>query len=372
MGYAARMIPPELMNRYRQLVHACDFRLTGQRPLSMSAQLEEIGRWTQHYEQQDVYGTGELIESFTGDIARLLDKPAAVFLPSGTMAQCIALRIWAEQAGTSRVGFHATSHLELHEKHAYRELHGLDGIILGDADRVVTLDDLVAAGEPLAAVLLELPMREIGGQLPAWEELKAQSDWARHNAVALHMDGARLWQCTSYYQRSMADIAALFDSVYVSFYKDIGGIAGSVLAGPEAFIEEAKTWISRAGGNLYSFFPYVLAARAGMERNLGAIPKAVAAAGWLADFFRAELGLETTPANPPTNLFHLKLRAEPDELLAYAIDWTERHKIFLMPSPNRRDQDTSILEFSMGTAFRALGRDDWKAFLLDFYGDLAR
>ncbi len=369
IAYHRRMIEDALQKRYGEVVDACDYRLTGHPRLGMAEQLADIGRWAERYDSQDNYGEGELIESFQRDIAEMLGKPAAVFLVSGTMAQNIALRIWADRAGSRRVGFHATSHLQLHEHAASEILYGLDTTLLGEADRTVTLDDLAAAGD-LAAALLELPMREIGGQLPSWDTLEAQSQWARARGVKLHMDGARLWQCTPHYGRSMAEISALFDSVYVSFYKDIGGIAGSVLAGPEDFIAEAKTWIARAGGNLYSLFPYVLAARAGMERNLAAIPAAVDAAGWLANVF-AELGLVTTPTAPPTNLFHLKLAADPNALVERAIDWSQQRGVFLMPMPRAMDGDCAVMEFSLGRGVEAQTRGQWQAWLQDFYGALA-
>ena len=334
----------------------------------MAEQLADISRWAGRYEQQDVYGSGELIESFQRDMADMLGKPAAVFLVSGTMAQNIALRIWADRAGNRRVGFHHTSHLQLHEHQAYREVYGLEGALLGDPDRVVTLDDLKAQDD-LAAALLELPMREIGGQLPSWEALTAQSHWAQEHGIRLHMDGARLWQCGPYYGRSMAEIADLFDSVYVSFYKDIGGIAGSVLAGPEDFIEEAKTWIARAGGNLYSLYPYVLAARAGLERNLAAIPQAVKSAGWLSGIFH-ELGLTTTPATPPTNLFHLRIKSDPNTLVEYATRWSAEHGVFLMPMPRDVDDGHSVMEFSLGRAVEQQPREQWEAWLRGFYEEL--
>ncbi len=362
------MIDDALKTRYREVVDACDYRLTGHPPLSMAEQLADISRWAQRYDAQDLYGEGELIESFQRDIAELLGKPAAVFLVSGTMAQSIALRIWAEAAGSRHVGFHATSHLKLHEHNASEVLYGLDTTLLGQADRVVSLDDLKAT-DALAAALLELPMREIGGQLPGWEQLEAQSQWARQQGIKLHMDGARLWQCTPHYGRSMADIAGLFDSVYVSFYKDIGGIAGSVLAGPEDFIAEAKTWIARAGGNLFSLFPYVLAARAGMERNLAAIPAAVESASWLAGVF-GEMGLVTTPEAPPTNVFRLKLAVDPNALVERAITWSEQHGVFLMPMPRTMDGERAVMEFSLGRAVQEQPRGQWQAWLTDFYRDL--
>jgi threonine aldolase len=73
--------------------------------------------------------------------------------------------------------------------------------------------------------------------------------------VALHLDGARLWECRPFYGRDYAQIAGLFDSVYVSFYKTLGGIAGAALAGPADVIAEARVWQRRQGGNLVRLFP---------------------------------------------------------------------------------------------------------------------
>ncbi len=69
----------------------------------------------------------------------------------------------------------------------------------------------------------EVEMAEMLGKeatvfLPSWEELEAQSQWARQQGIALPPDGARLWQCTPHCGRSLAEITALFDSVYVSFF----------------------------------------------------------------------------------------------------------------------------------------------------------
>jgi threonine aldolase len=336
----------------------------------MADQLAAISAQARQYPRQDYYGEGELIESFETEVAALLGKEAAVFLPSGTMAQAIALRLWSERKGSNYVGFHSTSHLELHENKAYQALHGLHGVQLGGADRVISLADLEAVSGRLSAVLLELPMREIGGQLPTWEELQSQSQWAREHDIALHMDGARLWQCAPYYGRSMAEIAALFDSVYLSFYKDMGGIAGSVLAGTDDFIQSARTWIRRAGGNLYSQFPYVLAARAGMERNLAAMSGAVADAGWLAGCLNQIKGLETLPVNPPTNLFHLLVPGSPTELVEYACDWSEQQQVFILPMPRAQLGSRSIVEFSLGRGFAEVERGQWELWLGDFFAGL--
>jgi hypothetical protein len=94
-------------------------------------------------------------------------------------------------------------------------VHGLVGRTVGDASELLTLEDLAAVKEPLAAVVFELPQREIGGMLPSWHDLRAQVAFVRETGAAVHLDGARLWECTPYFGKRVHEIAALFDSVYV-------------------------------------------------------------------------------------------------------------------------------------------------------------
>ena len=218
--------------------------------------------------EPDQYGGGDVVERLERRVSEMLGHEAAVLMPSGTMAQQIALRIWCDRAGLHRVAFHPTSHLELHEEDAYRRLHGLSSTLLGGADRLFTLDDLEGMREPVAAILFELPQREIGGRLPSWEDLVAMTSWARERGVATHVDGARLWETKPFYDRSYAEIAGLFDSVYVSFYKILGGIAGAALLGPQDMIDTARVWQRRHGGNLVHMYPLSLSAQLGLDREL--------------------------------------------------------------------------------------------------------
>lgn len=308
----------------RAIFDGCERWLSGHGRQPLRAAMQALTDEAGDGDAEDVYGSGALIEDFEHEVASLLGKDAAVFMPSGTMAQQIALRIWSERTGRASVAFHPTCHLELHEEKGYQRLHGLHARLVGESHRLLTRDDLEQVAEPIAALLLELPQREIGGQLPEWDALVAQTAWARERGAGVHMDGARLWEAAPYYDRSYAEVAALFDTVYVSFYKGIGGIAGAVLAGPKDFVAEARVWQRRHGGTLRSLAPYVLAARHGLRERLGRFPAYHERALGIARALAAVPGVILKPDPPQTHMMHVYLRGDAerlmDELAAIARD----------------------------------------------------
>jgi threonine aldolase len=296
--------------------------------------LLELADATDEDERFEHYGSGERIGRLEARVAELLGKESAVFFPSGTMAQQIALRIWCDRRGIRTVAFHPTCHLELHEEKGYERLHGLHGTLVGDPNRLISLDDLEGIREPVAALLLELPQREIGGLLPSWEDLSAQVAWARERSVATHLDGARLWESQPFYGRPHAEIAALFDSVYVSFYKGLGGMAGAALAGDAALVAEARVWQRRHGGNLVTLHPYVVAAELALDERLHRLPVHWKHARALAAALGAVDGVEVVPDPPQTPLFHVLLRGERERLADAALALAEERKVFLFAEPS--------------------------------------
>ncbi len=314
--------------------------------------LAELAAMTPEDLPADRYGDGALLEDLEAEVADLLGKPAAVFMPSGTMAQQIALRIWADRKGVRTVAFHPTCHLELHEDKAYEYLHGLHGRLMGDPNELITLKDLEQVREPLAALVLELPQRELGGRLPEWDDLVAQVEWARDSGVVLHLDGARLWETAPYYRRPYAEIAGLFDTVYVSFYKGLGGIGGCALAGPEDVIAQARVWQRRHGGSL--FYPYALAARAGLQQRLGRMGDYYARALEIAEALRGHPDVEVVPDPPQVPMMHLRLRISADALREAALDLAEETGIWTFVdsvpsgSPSWRRVELTVGDATMG------------------------
>lgn len=313
----------------REEVLARCTRFFGHLPKTPRERLFEIAESAAPDERADRYGGGELLESFEREIAQLLGKEDAVFMPSGTMAQQIALRAHCDRRNRHTVGLHPQSHLVVSENDALSRLHGIAPVALGERNRLFTLDDLNGAREPLGALLLELPERNIGGALRPWDEVQALCSWARERHVALHMDGARLWESQPFYDRGFAELAAPFDTVYVSFYKILNAVSGAALAGEKSIIDEARGWQWRQGGRLVQQYPAVLSARDGLHRYLPRVPLYVKRAQAIAAILREFDDVTITPDPPPTNMMHVFVRGDREALNSAALRVSAEHGVWL-------------------------------------------
>ncbi|GAA2647371.1 MULTISPECIES: threonine aldolase family protein [Streptomyces] len=267
----------------------------------------------------DVYGDGVVAE-LERKVAGLLGTEDAAFFPSGTMAQQIALRCWAGRTGNPVVALHPMSHPERWEGDALSAVSGLRVAHPTTEARQPSAADVEALREPFGTLMVELPLRDAGFLLPTWEELEALTEAAREREAVVHFDGARLWESTVHFGRTLPEIAGLADSVYVSFYKSLGGLSGAALAGPRGFVEETRVWRHRYGGQVFRQFPQALSALAGLERELPRLPSYVAQARTVARALRsafADSGVpwaRINPEEPHTHQFQVWLPYEPDRL----------------------------------------------------------
>ncbi|PWK09588.1 threonine aldolase family protein [Tumebacillus permanentifrigoris] len=304
----------------------------------------------------DMYGTGKVMEDFQTKMANFLGKEASVFFPSGTMAQQIALRIWCDQQGLKRVAYHPLSHLEIHEEDGLKELHQIEPVLLGDENRVIHLQDVLNMQEEIACLLLELPQREIGGQLPDYQELEAISAHCREKGIKLHLDGARLFEILPYYQKTAEELCSLFDSVYVSFYKGIGGIAGAILAGDEAFAQQSKIWKRRHGGDLISLYPYIISADLYFDQRLPKMEQYFTEARELASFYNQCQAVATRPLEPVSNMFHVHMQVPRAQLEPILVSIYEETGIGLTPYLRESDDHSCTFEVSIGDRYATIPR----------------
>ncbi|HEY8673999.1 MAG TPA: beta-eliminating lyase-related protein [Candidatus Dormibacteraeota bacterium] len=332
---AAANIPPPFSRdiELETLADSCTRFLIGHGPRRAGALLATIPTDT----EIDYYGIGGVVADLEAEVASLLGKESAIFLPTGTMAQQATLRVHADRRASRSVVFHPMCHMETNEERGYQRLHALFGIPAGPRDEPLSAATLAQVREPVAALLLELPQRGLGGTLPAWNELVAQASWARDRGAAVHLDGARLWDAGPFYAKtfgkSLSDIAALFDTVYISFYKGLGGIAGCCVAGDAGLIEELSVWRTRHGGRMFMMWPYAASALTVLRSRLPLMPRYYRHALAIARAVRDIPGVEVLPTPVQSPMMHVRFTARLDRLRARVIAIARSEQIWTFSRP---------------------------------------
>ena len=316
----------DFMSRFRDLAAAAEGTVLWHPIETPGAALRRLADLADELDVRwDSYGARGPVEVLEGRLAELFGRPAA-FFPSGVMAQQSALRVWCDRAGTRRVAMPDLSHLLVHEMDGPRRLHGFEVEHLTSGPEVATAEALSGVVGTLGAVLVELPLRDAGCLLPTWEQLVQLSTAARDRGVPLHVDGARIWESQPHWGQPLTEIAALTDSMYVSFYKGLGGLAGAALVGAEDFLAEARVWRTRMGGTIFRSTPEALAALAGL-RDL--LPRMAECHAW-ARALAAELpglGITPNPTQPHTPTFLLHAAGDEDEVNERLLAVMERDRL---------------------------------------------
>lgn len=301
----------------------------GRQEMQPNYALLALSEYAQEITSPDRYGLGDVVQDFEKAVSKMLGMDRAMFLPTGTMAQQIAIRVCSERTGINRIAFHPTSHLELHESLSYQHLHKLQAIKVGQTDRLIRISDVKNITSDISVLILELPQSELGGELPDWDSLVEICSWVKSKGIHLHLDGARLWETQPFFNRDLKEICGLFNSVYVSFYKTIGAIGGAMLLGSNSFIEQSLKWRHRHGGNIYRFYPYVLSAKKGIESRLNKIPLYCSKAIDIAESINQIEGVTTRPLIPHTNMMYVYLEGKKTNLLEASAESTTQNKILV-------------------------------------------
>ena len=212
----------------------------------------------------DNYSNGGVIAQLEQTFAGLLGKEAAMFVPTGTLANHIAVRTLA--GNDRRVLVQAESHLYNDSGDCAQTLSGLNLVPLAEGSSTVNLDEVkrwverTAQGRvelKVGAISIESPVRRKDHQSVDFDELERVCRYAREQGIRLHLDGARLFNLPQHTGKSVKAYAALFDSVYVSLWKHFNGASGAILAGDKKFIEGLFHTRRMFGGSLPHAWPQV-------------------------------------------------------------------------------------------------------------------
>ena len=230
----------------------------------------------------DNYLLGGEIESFERQWAALLGKETAVFMPSGTLANQLALRVLA---GTKRrVIVPEMSHIYNDTGDACQTLSNLTLLPLAPGQATFTRADVeavltrTASGRVAAdvgAIVIESPVRRLAGQMFDWSEAQRITSFARERGIATHLDGARLFIASAYTGIAPKEYAAAFDTVYVSLWKYFNCGQGAILAGPRRVLDGMFHLRRMFGGNLANGWTAAVVARHYMEGYVDRLRAAV-------------------------------------------------------------------------------------------------
>ena len=264
-------------------------------------------------------------------MAAMLGKETAVFLPSGTLANNLALRLLAH--GGRRVLVQRESHIYNDTGDGAQELVGLTLIPLAPERASFTLEEASAEVEraeagrvraPVGVISIESPVRRLAGEVFDFTEMQRIAAFAHERGIGLHLDGARLFLASPYTGTAPETYAALFDTVYVSLYKYFNAAGGAVLAGPRQLLENLYHQRRMFGGSLRQAWPYAAVALHYLDGFGERFGRAVAAADALFDALRGHRCCKIVRSATGTNIARLRVGGGdaatlPERLLARGV-----------------------------------------------------
>jgi threonine aldolase len=203
----------------------------------------------------DVFGDDPTVQALEARTAKLLGKEAAVFVPSGTMANQIAVGVNTQPgdellcSATSHVYLWEAGGIARHSGVTTRTFEGDNGLLsLADLRDAIRPDDAHYVRTRL--VSLENTHNRGGGRVHPFEDVAAIGRWAREHNLAMHLDGARLMNAAVATGRPARQWGQQFDTVAICFSKGLGAPVGSALAGSDEAIRRARRLRKLLGGGM--------------------------------------------------------------------------------------------------------------------------
>lgn len=266
----------------------------------------------------DIDPTIKLLQERTAEI---LGKEAALFMPSGSMTNQIAIRVHCGRG--EEFLCEADSHVYNYEQAAFAQLSGIVARTIQGRYGVLESEQLLNMVRPLGdhlvrtkLVTLENTHNRGGGSIQPIENVEAIGQWAHSHGLVMHLDGARLFNAVAATGIEASDWAKHFDSVSVCFSKGLGAPVGSALAGTKEFVQEARRARKLFGGGMRQAGIIAAGALFALENNRGRLTEDHHNAKTLADAIRQIDGFHLEP-EPETNIVIVRIDPE----LGTSADW---------------------------------------------------
>lgn len=203
----------------------------------------------------DVYGEDPNVNALEEEAAAVLGKEAALFVTSGTQGNQLAALVHARPG--QEVILEQDAHIYLYEGGAISALAGVQPRTIAGTRGTMAAEDVERAIRPAdihfpetGLIFVENTHNKAGGAVVSEADMQAVYEVAQANGIPLHLDGARLFNAAVSAGVPVADFARHTDSVQVCLSKGLGAPVGSIIAGTEAFIGQARKWRKRLGGGM--------------------------------------------------------------------------------------------------------------------------
>lgn len=313
--------------------------------------------------ESDSYSLGGNVQQVEEKFAEMLGKEAAVFMPTGTLANHLAVRMLC--GNRPRAIVQEQSHLYQDSGDCVSRLSNINLLPLAKDRPHFTVKELKQAVEqseqgrvltPVGALMIESPVRRQEGKVVPFDQIQAITDYCRDRGIGTHLDGARLYMMSGATGVPAKRYASLFDTVYVSLYKYFGAPFGSVLAGTAEFCDGLYHDRRMFGGGLASAnFAAALALKGaeGFEERFNA---AIKHATTLFDQINTLAGIHIGRIENGSNIFPIDLSQDLDLDKFVKILQEQSVSISLGDSDTRRSTlrvNTTILRQDVETLFTA-------------------
>ncbi len=305
----------------------------------------------------DVFGDDPTVARLEARTAEILGKEAAVFTPSGTMANQLALRAHTEPGDEILVD--ANAHIYYYESGAPAALAGVMCRCLPGVRGVFTVadvEDVLRPADqhfaPTKLVCLENTHNRGGGSVWPIERIREIADVSRARGLRRHLDGARLWNAAIATGIPERDYAAYFDSVSVCFSKGLGAPIGSALCGTREFIHRARRFRKMYGGGMRQAGILAAGALHALEHHRARLAEDHANARALAEGLSRLPGLELDPASVQTNIILMRVRKLSAASLMGALDQAGVRVLAVGPDTIRAVTNLMVTSEKIPTALK--------------------